>query len=117
MTARPRTVTARPLVGARGRRFTLELPLETPDGFGGVLRTWQPGPLLWGRLEYLSARARDGAGRAEFAATHRVTLPWRDGVTARTRLTLGPRRFQIRHAADPDGGRRALVCLVEEMTS
>ena len=32
---------ARPRIGERGRRFTLELPQESPDGFGGVVRTFQ----------------------------------------------------------------------------
>jgi SPP1 family predicted phage head-tail adaptor len=106
---------ARRLIGQRGRRFTLELPLESPDGFGGVIRTWQPGPLLWGSIEHLSALERVRADKAEAAVTHRVTLRHRDGVSDTMRLLLGPRRFRIRSAADPDGTRRDLVCLVEEM--
>lgn len=106
---------ARPTTGGRGRRFTLELPLETPDGFGGVIRSFQPGPLLWGSMELLSGSERFRAGREEGAATHRLTFAFRDGVTAAMQLTLGPRRFRIRHAGDPDGRRRALVCLVEEV--
>ncbi len=35
-------------IGARSRRFVLELPLERPDGFGGVIRSYAPGPQLWG---------------------------------------------------------------------
>ena len=31
------------------------------------------------------------------------------------RLTLGLRRFAIRATSDPDGSRRDLVCLVEEV--
>ncbi len=103
-------------VGGRGRRFTLELPLESPDGFGGVIRTYQAGSRLWGEIEMLSAAERARADRQEGVATHRLTLRYRDGVTAAMRLTLGLRRFRIRHAGDPDGRRRALVCLLEEMT-
>ncbi|NNM72651.1 phage head closure protein [Enterovirga aerilata] len=106
---------ARKPIGSRDRRFTLELPLETPDGFGGVIRTWQPGPLVWGAIEHLSASERSRADRAEAAITHRVTLRHREGVSERMRLLLGPRRFRIRSAADPDGSRRELVCLVEEI--
>jgi head-tail adaptor len=50
-------------------------------------------------------------------ATHRATLPFRDGVAAGQRLSLGPRRFRIRSAADPDGRRVSLVCLVEEIAA
>jgi SPP1 family predicted phage head-tail adaptor len=102
-------------IGARARRFVLEVPRETPDGFGGVIRTYQAGPQLWGAMEMLSAGERVRADRAEQAASYRVTLRYRDGVTGAMRLTLGLRRFAIRSAADPDGCRRDLVCLVEEV--
>lgn len=109
------SVLARRTIGERGRRFTLELPLETPDGFGGVVRSFQPGPLLWGSIEHVSASERGRADRLEAAATHRVTLRGCDDVTEAMRLALGARRFRIRSAADPDGSGRELVCLVEEI--
>ncbi len=40
----------RPPLGARRRRFVLERPLEEPDGFGGVLRRYVAGPVLWGAI-------------------------------------------------------------------
>lgn len=110
-------MSALPPIGARGRRFTLELPLDTPDGFGGLVRSWQPGPQLWGSLRLLAATERVRAGAAEDVGTHRATLAFRDGVTSTMRLTLGPRRFRIKHAADPDGSRRVLDCLVEEIAT
>lgn len=104
-------------IGARRRRFTLELPQESADGFGGVIRSYAAGPQLWGSIELVSGEERVRAGRPEQAATHRVRLRYRDGVTAAMRLAAGPRRFAIRSAADPDGRRRDLVCLVEEVTA
>ena len=103
-------------IGARGRRFVLEIPNDVPDGFGGTLRTFAPGPVLWGAIEMLSGAERVRAERPEQAVTHRVTLRYRDGVTAAMRLTCGLRRFRIKAAADPDGRRRDLVCLVEEVS-
>lgn len=103
-------------IGARGRRFVLELPLESPDGFGGVIRTYTAGPQLWGAIEMLRGDERVRAGRPEQAVTHRVTLRYRDGVTSAMRLARGLRKFAIRSAADPDGRRRDLVCLVEEIS-
>jgi SPP1 family predicted phage head-tail adaptor len=102
-------------IGARSRRFVLELPLESPDGFGGVIRSYAPGPQVWGMMEMLSGAERIRADRPEQSLTHRITLRYRDGVTGANRLTAGPRRFAIRAASDPDGSRRNLVCLVEEM--
>ncbi|HEX8167785.1 MAG TPA: phage head closure protein [Beijerinckiaceae bacterium] len=103
-------------IGARGRRFVLEVPLESPDGFGGVIRTYAAGPELWGAIEFLRGDERFRAERPEEAVTHRVMLRYRDGVTAAMRLVRGLRRFAIRSAADPDGTRRDLVCLVEEIS-
>ena len=103
-------------IGARGRRFVLELPLESPDGFGGVVRSYAAGPQVWGAIEMLRGDERIRAGRPEQAVTHRVTMRWREGVTAAMRLSRGPRKFAIRAAADPDGARRHLVCLVEEIS-
>jgi head-tail adaptor len=51
-------------IGERGRRFVLEVPLETADGFGGVVRSYQPGPQLWGALEMLAGAERIRAGRS-----------------------------------------------------
>lgn len=106
----------RPTLGARRRRFVLELPQAQPDGFGGTTTSFSPGPELWGAIELVSQDERMRAGRPESAATHRVRLRYRDGVSGAMRLTSGLRRFAIRSCADPDGRRRDLVCLVEEVT-
>lgn len=105
-----------PPIGARSRRFVLELPLETSDGFGGVIRRYAAGPQVWGAMEMVSAAERLRAERPEQAVTHRVTLRYREGVTGAMRLASGLRRFRIKTVADPDGQRRDLVCLVEEIS-
>lgn len=102
-------------IGARSRRFVLEVPLETPDGFGGVIRSYAPGPQVWGAIEMIGGSERMRGDRPEQSLTHRITLRYREGVTGAMRLTSGLRRFAIRTASDPDGSRRDLVCLVEEI--
>jgi SPP1 family predicted phage head-tail adaptor len=102
-------------IGARSRRFVIELPLERPDGFGGVIRSYQPEPQVWGAMEMLSGDERVRADRPEQSLTHRITLRYREGVTGAMRLTSGLRRFAIKAASDPDGSRRNVVCLVEEI--
>ncbi|MDB5512497.1 MAG: head-tail adaptor protein [Enterovirga sp.] len=104
-----------PASGERSRRFTLEMPLESPDGFGGVIRTYQPGPRVWGAMEMIALAERTRAGGPQAAVSHRVRLPFRSDVTDRMQLTLGLRRFRIKAVSDPDGARRQLVCLIEEM--
>ena len=80
-----------------------------------MIRTYAPGPQLWGAMEMLSGTERVRADRPEQSLTHRITLRYREGVTGAMRLTSGLRRFAIRAASDPDGSRRDLVCLVEEV--
>lgn len=102
-------------IGARRRRFVLQQPIETPDGFGGVLRQFADGPVVWGTIERLGSVEAVSGGRGDRRTTHRITLRYRPGVDARMRLASGPRRFTIREAGDPDGRCRDLVCDVEEM--
>jgi head-tail adaptor len=42
-------------------------------------------------------------------------MRWRAGVDAGQRLRDATQIFEIRAVADPDGGRRRLVCLAEEV--
>lgn len=95
-------------LGARRRRLVLERPVDEPDGFGGRLRRFVAGPVLWGAVEPLGASAGRGG-------LYRVRLRYRPGVAPAMRLADGVRRFSIRSADDPDGSRRALVCEVEEL--
>lgn len=105
----------RATVGGMGRRFTLEVPVETPDGFGGVVRSFQPGPRLWGAMTLLSGGERVRAGRPETSVTHRITFRACAAIQDGMQLALGLRRFRIASAADPDGRGREVVCLVEEI--
>jgi head-tail adaptor len=51
-------------IDARRRRFVLELPVESPDGFGGVVRTYAAGPQLWGAIETIRGDEQVRAGRS-----------------------------------------------------
>lgn len=104
--------TPRPALGARRRRFVLEMPVEEPDGFGGVLRRYVAGPVLWGALGPAGSVERLRGGRSDRAVTHRITLRARPGLTPAMRLAAGPRCFAIRGVDEAAGD---LVCHVEEL--
>lgn len=101
-------------VGALRRRLILEAPVATPDGLGGATQAYVMVAAFWAQIEWMSGNERWRAGRPEQFATHRVTLRWRAGLDAGQRLRDGARIYEIRAVDDPDGGRRRLVCLVEE---
>jgi head-tail adaptor len=105
----------RPSLGARRRRFVLERPVEQPDGFGGVLRRYEPGPALWGAIASLGTLTQVRGGRSDILVTHRITLRRRADLDPTMRLSTGPRRFAIRTVTDPDARGRDLVCEVQEL--
>lgn len=103
-------------IGARRLRVTIERPVETPDGAGGVTRAYSAAGAARAALSAVSATERWQAGRPEQAVTHRAELRWRAGLDAGCRLRRDARVFDVRAAYDPDGSRRRLVCLIEEVT-
>ena len=112
-------MTPPPTLGARARRFVLELPLDSSDGLGGVVRRYAAGPQLWGAIAMLKGEKSAAAPTGpEQAVTHRVTA----APTARASpppcgSPCGLRRFR-HHRQRPirTGARRDLVCLVEEVS-
>lgn len=102
-------------VGRLRRRLLLEAPVTTPDGIGGATQAFETVAAFWAQLEWVSGAEQWRQGRPEQSATYRVTLRWRGDVDAAKRLRDGDRIFDIRAVADPDGSRRRLVCLVEEV--
>ena len=105
----------RPALGARRRRFVLERPVEEPDGFGGVLRRYVAGPVLWGAMAPAGLADRPAGGRTDTLPAYRITLRSRADLDPTMRLATGPRRFAIRAVADPDARGRDRICHVEEL--
>ena len=103
-------------IGTLRRRLVLEATVVTPDGVGGATQTYETVAALWAQVEWLSGGEHWRRGRPEQAATHRITMRWRAGVDAGQRLRDGDQVFDIRAVGDPDGGRRRLICLVEEVS-
>lgn len=102
-------------IGARRKLFVIETPVDIPDGFGGVTRSWQAGPAVWGALEALRFDERRIADRTEEVVTHRLRLRRRTPPPAGSRFALGPRRFDLRASDAAEAPARDLICLVEEV--
>jgi SPP1 family predicted phage head-tail adaptor len=104
-------------IGAARRRLTLEQPILVADDAGGAATTHQPVAVVWAQLLWRGGEERRLAGRPEQVARHEVSFRWRAGVTAGMRLTGDGITLGIVSAGDPDGTRRRLVCLCEEIRS
>ena len=99
--------------GTLNRRLTLEEPVETPDGAGGVTRSYQTLATLWAELTPVAARAVIDAAARGAAVSHRIVIRRNPDVTTRHRLRDGARIFRIVSLRDRDRG-RFLVIHAEE---
>lgn len=91
--------------GALKTRLTLEAPVETDDGQGGVARSYAAFAKLWAQVVPLGAR-RDLAADAD-GATVRYRIVVRCGyvLTLQHRLVDGSRVYRILSFHERDGGR------------
>lgn len=113
-----RDMTGNVHTGLRRQRFALERPIEEADGAGGVVRRFALCAFVWGSLSAAStgSAARDVQERPELAARYRIVMRWRGGIDGTSRLRLGERVFNVLSAVDPDGRRRELSIVAQEVT-
>jgi SPP1 family predicted phage head-tail adaptor len=104
---------ARP-VGRLRTRLTLEIPVETPDGAGGVTRSWTSAGALWGAIRVWQSEPGRAPEQEGALISHAITIRYRGDIDTQCRLRRGNRLFRVRGLVDPDEKRRRLVCLCEE---
>jgi len=89
--------------GDLNRRLVLEAPVETPDGAGGVTRTYQTVTTLWAQVTPVRAGADVSADSLGAAVTHRIIIRAPRTLTTLHRWRDGARTFRIiayRESAD-----------------
>ena len=101
--------------GQLNHLLTLEQPVETSDGTGGVTIVWQEVAELWAALEPVSASMRDEAWQSHETVSHRVWLRHRADIASGWRFRKQGRIFRIITIHDPDETGRYLVCRTEEI--
>ena len=94
--------------GSLNRRLTLEAPVETDDGAGGVTRGYEAIATLWASVTPLSAREELNAVQRGVTVTHRIAIRFSPDITARHRFRDGARIYRIASLRDRDGRRRFL---------
>jgi SPP1 family predicted phage head-tail adaptor len=102
-------------IAARRMRLLLEAPVLTPDSAGGGAHGWSLVAAVFAAVRFSGGDERWRADRPEQAARHEISIRWRAGVTAGMRFRAGARSFGILSAGDPDGSRRWLACICEEI--
>jgi SPP1 family predicted phage head-tail adaptor len=94
--------------GELDRRLSLEEPVETADGAGGVTRSYAPVMTLWAKVEPVSARGVTLADAPGATVTHRIIVRRHSAVTTRHRFVEGTTIYRIVTIRD-DATRRFLV--------
>ena len=91
--------------GALNTRLTIEAPVESDDGQGGVVRGYADAVGAWAQVTHLAAR-HDLSADADGAGL-RARIVMRSGVvlTLQHRLVDGARVYRITGIRDRDGGR------------
>lgn len=103
-------------LGALRNRVTLEMRQQAADNSTGIAETFATVAEVWGAVEATRGSVYIGSIQVGEAITHRITLRWMDPTTF-THLSVneGAQRFRKRDARDPDGRRRWLEVMAEEM--
>lgn len=100
--------------GRMTARMELEMPVDTPDGQGGISRAFESAGALWTLIEPRVALTGERGNEAFGDVEHDVWIRHRAGVSAGMRFRKGARLFVILSAFDPDETRRYLVCRCRE---
>jgi SPP1 family predicted phage head-tail adaptor len=101
--------------GELNRRLVLEAPVETPDGAGGVTRSYSAVATLWATLTPVSDRAEIAAAGLGALVTHRIVIRAPREVTTRHRFRAGARIFRVVAVREQENG-RFLAIHAEERT-
>jgi SPP1 family predicted phage head-tail adaptor len=101
--------------GLLHRRLALEAPAESPDGAGGVARSYSAAATLWAEVIPVSAARALEAERLGARITHRIHVRFSDDITTKHRFRDGDRIFRIVSLSDRDGRRRFLRIEAEEI--
>jgi len=100
--------------GVLRSRLTLEAPVESADGAGGVVRSYSAVATLWAEVTPVSAARAFEAERAGARITHRIVIRFSGDITTQHRFREGDRVFRIASLRDRDGRRRFLQIDAEE---
>lgn len=104
------------MIGDLSHLLTLQERTLTPDGGGGFTMVWQDVasvPTLYAAVEALSGGERQEALQLVSAVTHRITLRYREDVSADMRFVEGSAVYYIMSAQDPDGTKKRLQVIAE----
>jgi SPP1 family predicted phage head-tail adaptor len=103
--------------GSLRQRIEIQAEAATGDGGGGQTDPWASSVVVatvWANVEPLRGDERLRAMQLEDVVTHKITIRYRPGITARMRVKFGARLLNIRAVIDPQEQQRVLELMCEE---
>jgi SPP1 family predicted phage head-tail adaptor len=91
------------------RRLSLEAPVETADGAGGVTRTFEAVALVWAEVTPLSAGQDISAAALGAKVTCRITIRAGRAITNRHRFVDGETVYRVIGARESEDRRLTLI--------
>ncbi len=100
-------------------RITIEQPVDTPDGSGGISRSWQEVAVLWAEILPLRGSERLRAMQLTSNVSHRFRIRFKTGITSAMRISWNSKIFNIQAVLDtrPQSGMLELLAEEEALES
>lgn len=104
-------------IGERNTRIRIESEALTADGQGGHSKTWVVLAVVWALVEPLSYREALQAAQNTAVLSTAITIVYRDDISVKNRIRIGPRVLQVESYQDLDGRKDELRLLCSEVQS
>lgn len=102
------------MVSRLRHRLSLQQEVQTADGAGGYIRTWQTLADLWAEFQAVTGKEILIAGKLQSEVSHKITIRYRTGVTAGMRLVYDSRIFDIKAVVNKQENDEVLELWVSE---
>lgn len=102
-------------IGRLNHRVNLEQRAQAADASVGLTTSYTIVATAWAEVRAVRGVVYAAGVQVGEAPTHRITLRYRDPTTF-DHISLGSQRWRVRDARDPDGRRRILDVMAEELT-
>lgn len=102
-------------IGRLNHRVRLEQRAQAADASVGITTTYALVAEAWAEVKAVRGSIYAAGVQVGEGPTHRITMRYRD-ATGFDHVSLGSQRWRVRDARDPDGRRRVLEVMAEELT-
>lgn len=102
-------------IGRLRHRVNLEQRSQVADASVGITTTYNLVAQAYAEVQAVRGSIYAAGVQVGEGPTHRITIRYRDPTTF-DHVSQGAQRWRVRDARDPDGRRRILSIMAEEMT-